>query len=160
MAIYIIRHCETLSNKLKRVGGETEVLLTLKGINQAQSIGNRLLNENEDFSKYTFVSSPLARTRHTLQIIMKVLGVEENDIIEEPLLKTKFKGLFENIAEEDIKTKYSKELAEKEKDPWNWCPPGNGESCAHEFKRAKKFLEKYKDEKNMILCSHEGISLL
>lgn len=157
MTIYIVRHCETLGNKLKRMGGETEVLLTLKGINQAQSIGHRLLNEKEDFSKYMFVSSPLARTRHTLQIIMEILGVVEKNIVEEPLLKTKFKGIFENMAKQDIEKMYPEEIIKKSKDPWNWCPPGNGESFASEFKRAKEFIEKYKNEKNMIICSHEGV---
>ena len=157
MTIYIIRHCETLGNKLNRIGGEKEVLLTLKGISQAQSIGNRLLNEEEDFSKYIFISSPLARTRHTLQIVMEILGVEDKDIIEEPLLKTKFKGAFDNISKKDIERLYPGELDKKAKDPWNWCPPGNGESFASEFKRVKEFQEKYKNEKNIVLCSHEGV---
>ena len=34
--------------------------------------------EKEDFSKYLFVASPLARTRHTLQIIMEILNIQNN----------------------------------------------------------------------------------
>ncbi|MDD2839555.1 MAG: phosphoglycerate mutase family protein [Rickettsiales bacterium] len=162
MTWYIFRHCETLSNKLKaRFCGETETLLTLKGIDQAKSIGHRLLNTKEDFSKFEFISSPLARTRHTMQIVLETLKLENKDIIEELLLKTKYRGLLEGMLREEGKAKYYKEFEEKEKNYWNWCPPGNGESYASEYQRVLKFVEKYKDKENLLICGHQGtISVL
>ena len=158
MAIYDIRHCETLGNKNGKVGGDTEVFLTLKGIDQAKSIGYRLLDEKQDFSKYRFISSPKVRCQHTLQIIMEILGVSDTKEIEiEPLLKTKFKGYFENASKKEIEIKYQKELEEREKDVWNWEYPGGGESYASEYERVLKFLEKYKDVKDMIFVGHEGV---
>ena len=161
MAIYDIRHCETLGNKNDRVGGDVEVLLTLKGIDQAKSIGYRLLDENQDFSKYRFISSPRIRSQHTLQIIMEILGVADTKKIEiEPLLKTKSKGYFENMPKDEIRIKYRKELEEREKDPWNWQYPGGGESYASEYERVSKFIEKYKDVKDMIFVGHEGVCVV
>ena len=63
MTWYIFRHCETLNNNLKAKykkqnpnlyynTAEYDTLLTIKGINQAQSIGYRLSLLNDDFSKY------------------------------------------------------------------------------------------------------------
>lgn len=157
MTWYIFRHCETLSNKLKaRFCGETETLLTLRGIDQAKSIGNRLLNTKEDFSKFEFISSPLARTRHTMQIILEILKLENKDMIEEILLKTKSRGILEGMLREEGKAKYAKEFTEKEKNPWNWCPPGGGESYASEYQRVLKFVEKYKDKENLLICGHQG----
>ena len=157
MAIYDIRHCETFGNKNGRVGGDFEVLLTFKGIIQAQSLGYRLLKENEDFSKYRFISSPKIRSQHTLQLIMEVLGVEDKEIEIEPLLKTKYKGLFENRKKSEIRVEFAKELEEREKDIWNWRYPGGGESYADEYERVIKFLDKYKDVENMIFAGHEGV---
>lgn len=158
MTIYDIRHCETLGNKSGKYGGDTEVFLTIKGIDQAKSLGYRLLKEDQDFTKYRFISSPKVRAQHTLQIIMEILGVDSTNTIEiEPLLKTKFKGFFENADKEEIKVKYKKELEEREKDPWNWCYPGGGESFASEYERVLKFFEKYKDVKDMIFVAHEGV---
>lgn len=157
MAIYDIRHCESFANKNKIIGGDVEVFLTSKGVIQAKSLGFRLLNEKEDFSQYRFISSPKIRSQHTLRLIMEVLGLEEKKIEIEPLLKTKSKGLFENMSKSEIKIKFAKELEEKEKDPWNWKYPGGGESYAEEYERVTKFLDKYKDVKNIIFAAHGGI---
>lgn len=157
MAIYDIRHCETFGNKNNRVGGDVDVLLTSKGVIQARSLGFRLLNEKEDFSKYRFISSPKTRSRHTLQLIMEVLGLDDKEIEIEPLLKTKNKGLFENGIKSEIKVKYAKELEEREKDIWNWRYPGGGESYADEYERVVKFFDKYKNVENMIFTGHEGV---
>ena len=158
MAIYNIRHCETYGNKHNKFGGDSEVQLTIKGIDQAKSLGYRLLDEKQDFTKYRFISSPKMRTQHTLQIIMEILGVEYTNIIEiEPLIKTKYKGYLENMTKEEAKIKYKKELEEREKDPWNWCYPGGGESFASEYERIMKFLDKYKDVKDMVFVGHQGV---
>ena len=77
---YMIRHGQTLENKLSIQQGQIDTLLSLKGIVQAQSIGYRLLDFNENFEEYEFISSPLARTRHTLQIIIEILNISNAKI--------------------------------------------------------------------------------
>lgn len=160
MTIYVVRHCETYGNKNGKVGSDAEVFLTIKGVDQAKSIGYRLLNENVDFSNYRFISSPRVRAQHTLQIIMEILGLDNKEIEIEPLIKTKNKGFFTGMDKAETKIKFKKELEEKEKDPWNWRFPGGGESFADEYERILKFFDKYKDVKDMIFVGHQGVCSL
>ena len=164
MTWYIFRHCETLNNNLKAKykkqnpnlyynTAEYDTLLTIKGINQAQSIGYRLSLLNDDFSKYDLISSPLSRTRHTLQIVAEILGIENQKIQTENLLITKGWINYPKPTEE--------ELIEKEKNMWTWTPKGCNESYATEYERVLKFIEKYKNHENLIICGHNGtISVL
>ena len=107
---YMIRHGQTLENKLSIQQGQIDTLLSLKGIVQAQSIGYRLLDFNENFEEYEFISSPLARTRHTLQIIIEILNISNAKIITEPLLINRGKGILEGKFKNQIEDIFIKEL--------------------------------------------------
>lgn len=156
---YIIRHGQTLENNLGIQQGQTQSLLTLKGIVQAQSIGYRLLEQDEDFSKFKFISSPLARTRHTLQIIMEILGVSEKiEPIIEPLIINRNKGLMQGVPKNKIKELFPEEYEKREMDSWNYIAPGATESKYQSCKRLQEFIEKYKDEENLVMVGHRGIN--
>ncbi len=156
---YIIRHGQTLENNLGIQQGQADSLLTLKGIIQAQSIAYRLLEQNENFNNFKFLSSPLARARHTLQIIMEIVGVagKINPIVE-PLLINRNKGILQNIEKEKLKDIFPEEYNKREIDPWNYIAPGASESKYQSCKRIEKFIEKYKDEKNLVIVAHRGIN--
>ena len=83
---FICRHGETLHNKLKIKQGRYPSLLTLKGIDQIKSIAYRILDYEQDFSNYELITSPMARTRHSMQIIQEVLGITDKKVIEEELI--------------------------------------------------------------------------
>lgn len=156
---YIIRHGQTLENNLGIQQGQNESLLTLKGINQAQSIGYRLAEQNEDFLKYKFISSPLARTRHTLQIIMEALGVSGKIApIIEPMLINRGKGILQGVQKDKMKIKFPEEYKKREADPWNYIAPGATESKYQSCKRVEQFIEKYKNEENLVIVGHRGIN--
>ena len=158
MVWYIARHGQTLENKKEIQQGHYPSLLTIQGINQAKSIGYRLLDQEEDFSKFKFVSSPLVRTRHTLQIIMEVLGITNNqEAVDEELLIGTKKGIFENMNKKDIETLYPEEYQKKLNDSWNYIPLGGGESKESSYNRLLSFIEKYKNEENLVIVSHRSL---
>ena len=164
MTWYIFRHCETLNNILKAKykkenpnlyynRSDYDTLLTVKGVNQAQSIGYRLSQLEEDFSEFELISSPLSRTKHTLQIVAEILGIENKNIQTENLLITKGWINYPRPTEQ--------ELIEKEKNMWIWTPKGCNESYKTEYERVLQFVEKYKNKENLIICGHNGtISVL
>jgi len=157
-AWYIIRHGQTLENSLHIQQGSTASLLTLQGIDQAKSIGLRLKEREEDFSQFKFLCSPLIRTRHTMQIIIEVLGLGGKiKPIVEPLIVNTCKGILENVKKDEIKNLFPEEYKKKQDDPWNYVPPG-GESKASCFERLKEFTEKYKDEKHLVIVGHRGVN--
>lgn len=156
---FIIRHAQTLENSRGIQQGQMESLLSLKGIVQAQSIAYRLLDfKEENFEEYEFISSPLTRTRHTLQIIMEVLNIKDKNPIMEPLLLSRNKGIFQGLEKDKIKEIYPEEYKKMEQDKWNYIPPEATESKNDTYNRIKDFIEKYKDHKNVILVTHGSIT--
>lgn len=154
---YIIRHGETRHNFLKIGQGNYPSLLTIKGVEQSKAAGKKLLETGEDFSKYKFIISSTARTKHTAEIIMETLGIWD-DPIKEELIAVRRKGIFENVPKKDLKEKFPKELAKAKKDKWNYALPGGGESREDQYQKLLKFIEKYKDEKNLVIVIHKGKS--
>lgn len=156
---FIIRHAQTLENSLGIQQGQMDSLLSLKGIIQAQSIAYRILDfKEENFEDYDFITSPLTRTRHTLQIIMEILNIKDKKPIIEPLLSSRNKGIFQGLEKDKIKDIYPEEYAKMQKDMWNYIPPQATESKNDTYNRIKDFIEKYKDHKNVILITHGSIT--
>ncbi len=152
---FIIRHGETLHNVKRMVQGHCQSLLTLKGINQIKSVGYRLQNTNEDFKNYKLITSPMIRTRNTTQILQEILGLTNVKYIEEDLIAEVDTGLATNMTEDEAKEKYSSF--------WNVnCyldrKYPNGESNNQVYDRVLKFFDKYKNEKNLIIITHSGIT--
>lgn len=151
---FIIRHGETLHNIKKIIQGHYPSLLTLKGIDQIKSIGYRLQNTNEDFEKYKLITSPMIRTKNTMQIIQEILKITHKNYIEEELIAEINTGLLTNMPENEAKEKYSSvwdinHYLEK-KYP-------EGESNNDVYNRILKFFDKYKNEENLIIVSHSGV---
>lgn len=149
---YIIRHGETSHNKLGIKQGHYPSILNMKGIKQSRSIGNQLLELEGSLDKYKFISSPLLRTRQTVDIIMNILDIKQEPIHED-LIISRSKGIFENISKDFIKENFADELKKRDEDHWNYAPP-SGESFAEMYERILKFLDKYKEEKNLVVVLH------
>jgi broad specificity phosphatase PhoE len=130
-------------------------LLTLKGISQAISIGNRLAATKEDFSEYKFIASSCARTQHTLRIILEILGLNSVKLEIEPLISSKNKGIFEDVPKEEIRKLYPGEIEKKKLDHWNYRAPGGGESLDDLYQKISQFVNKHGDSKNMVVALHD-----
>lgn len=156
---YIIRHGQTLENALRIQQGHYDSLLSLRGINQAQSIAYRMLDSNENFLEYKFITSPLARARHTTQIILETLHIAQHiKPIIEPMLINRSKGIFDGIDKDKIQTLYPDEYAKREQDVWNYIPPNATESKSDSVIRIQKFIDKYKNENKVVIVAHRGIN--
>ena len=149
---FICRHGETLHNKLKIKQGRYPSLLTLKGIDQIKSIAYRILDYEQDFSNYELISSPMARTRHSMQIIQEVLGITDKKVIEEELITETDAGDFTNVPKSEIIEKFPNFLKEKDINPDLKFP--NGESLNDTLKRIREFYDKIKNKDNLIIVTH------
>ena len=87
MELYLVRHAQTNYNKTHRIqGSQIDSELSDDGLNQTKKIANRLKDIHFDL----ILSSPLKRTRKTLEVIMQVHDQSfcdskvklENDLIE------------------------------------------------------------------------------
>lgn len=151
---YIIRHGETSHNVKKIRQGHYPSVLNSKGIEQSKAIAKKIKELEKDFKGFKFLTSPMLRSRQTIQIIMHILGVKQKEKVEE-LLKNRGKGIFENLPKTFPAENFPEEIEKKNKDLWNYAPPG-GESRKDVYERILKFLEKYKDKKDLVIVLHGG----
>jgi broad specificity phosphatase PhoE len=129
--------------------------LSVEGFRQAILIANKLSSTADDFSKYKFIASPFVRTQQTLRIILDILKLSDLEIEIEPLIGSKNKGIFEGVPKENIKKLYPEEIEKKKNDYWHYKPLGGGESMDDMYKRILKFVEKHRNDKNIVLAMHE-----
>ena len=151
--LFFCRHGETMYNRKRIKQGRYPSLLTLKGIDQSKSMAYRMMDYESDFSNYKLITSPMVRTRHTMQIIQEILGISDKNVIEEELINETDTGYCTNVPKVLFKEKFPEFVEAKKKDPVNTKFP-NGESPSDVFKRLTKFYELMKNEKNMIVVSH------
>lgn len=150
---YIFRHGETLYNKNRITQGYVnDSFLTLNGVIQAHMNGVKLkqLEKNTDFHNYKFVCTPLERTYHTCQLIMESLGIIDMLPTQEELIISRGKGTAEKKESKEHKViKYE--------NVWNY-EENNGETYKESYTRLAKFIEKYKNERNLIIVAHKGVN--
>ncbi|GMO56435.1 MAG: histidine phosphatase family protein [Rickettsiales bacterium] len=146
---YIFRHGETLDNK-RILQGRTATLLTLKGIVQAESYAYRLKENEENIKNYKFISSPIVRALHTTQIMCEICHIENiaKRIIKEDLLTEIDIGDFVGKTTDE-----KQEKRDTDEDFWDYKYP-NGESYENVYQRMLDFVEKYKDEDNLVIVTH------
>lgn len=151
--LFFCRHGETMHNRKRIKQGRYPSLLTLKGIDQAKSMAYRMLDHESNFENYKIISSPMVRTRHTMQIIQEILGISNKQVILEELINEREAGDFTNMPKELIEKNFPEFVKARIKDPLNTKLP-NGESQQDVINRLKKFLNLIKNEENLIVVTH------
>ena len=71
MKLFIARHGETAWNLENRVSGRTDVPLTEKGLQQAQTLARNAVGRGIE----VIIASPLLRARQTAQAVSNAIGV-------------------------------------------------------------------------------------
>ena len=146
---YFFRHGETVHNKFKISQGRYNSCLSLKGIEQAELYANKILKFENDFSKYNFLSSPMFRAKQTLNIVMEKLNLNPFEKMkeEELLIDIDF-GAHNNMPNSIVWKNYYDD------NRILYCRHPNGETFNDVYDRIEQFLEKYKNEKYLVLATH------
>lgn len=125
--LYLVRHGETVDNAAQILQGQTPGKLNEKGIEQAEEVARKMVNEHID----VFVSSDLYRSLQTCEIIAQPHFEDDVDveskIVTTPLLRERDWG--------DFTGKFIPSLP---KDPKDW--PDNIETLEKMKSRAQNFL--------------------
>ncbi len=138
--IYYIRHGQTDWNAELRFQGGRDIPLNDKGRMQARRNGEKLrelLGEGEGFS---FVSSPLGRTRETMEIVRLAMGLEPSDYeIDERLVEASF-GDWEGTTLPEVKARFPDLHKQRKRERWSFAPP-NGDSHQSILARVAEWYE-------------------
>lgn len=148
--LYIIRHGQSVGNKIRRILGHSDMPLTELGVLQAEKTAAELANVEVD----AIYASDLMRTMETAEPNAKLRGMT---VIPDRELRELFIGDWEAMYLDDIIAKYP-ELFEKE---WKtefgtFVSPG-GESVAELAERIYAALVRIASshpDKNVIVVSH------
>ncbi|MCJ8517545.1 putative phosphoglycerate mutase [Pseudorhizobium tarimense] len=125
MLIYMIRHGQTDWNAEGRLQGQKDISLNALGRVQASRNGEMLLRvPGSDIAGFDFVSSPLSRTRETMERLRGAMGLNPDDYrIDERLLELSF-GDWEGQTLEEVGRIAPERVVARLEQKWNFIPPG------------------------------------
>ncbi len=155
MKLYIVRHGETVWNKLHKVQGAADIPLAEKGILLAEKTGEALKGVSFDLC----ITSPLVRARKTAGLILEKqahkVPVREDARIQEINF-----GVLEGVlCFTDDHEYLNGRMKDFFEEPWKFERPAHGENIADILKRTKEFWEEIihdsaLQEKTILIASH------
>ena len=125
--IIFLRHGETDWNAEGRLQGQRDIPLNEKGRAQALRNGQAIADAFPDLAGYDFVSSPLMRSRETMEIARRALGLDPQAYRLDDRLREITFGEWEGFTTAELRAREPELVAAREKDKWRFLPPG-GES--------------------------------
>ncbi|MEA2958093.1 MAG: hypothetical protein QOJ58_3599, partial [Alphaproteobacteria bacterium] len=131
--IYYVRHGLTDWNVQHRLQGRHDVPLNTVGCAQAVRCGeilrDLLVRDGRMPEHLDYVSSPLVRSRKTMEIMRATLGLDSAGYgVDARLAEISF-GEWEGLTYDDVLSRDKDIVARRESDKWGFRPPG-GESYA------------------------------
>ena len=153
--LYFIRHGETDWNVEGRLQGQRDIPLNDLGRVQAEEAGRRLAKACPMFQDLPFISSPLSRTRETMEILRGALGLHPPYYRTDARLKEIGFGQWEGLTWKEVRRRQPGPAAMRDRDRWRFEPP-EGESYQRVAGRAGAFLAEL--EAPAIVVAHGGVA--
>ncbi len=152
--IVFLRHGETDWNVEGRLQGQRDVPLNDKGRGQARRNGLTLKRLLPNVGDFDFVSSPLGRTRETMEIARTALGLDPKAYRTDDRLREATFGRWEGFTMAELRAREPAELAAREADKWGVSPPG-GESYEALARRVRPWIAEI--TRPTVVVAHGGV---
>ncbi|MXQ12925.1 histidine phosphatase family protein [Microvirga makkahensis] len=154
--IYFIRHGETDWNLEGRLQGQKDIPLNKLGRVQAEEAGRRLRSVCPHYEDLAYVASPMRRTRDTMEILRGTIGLPPQGYgVDERLIEITF-GAWEGMTWKEVRRAEPQLAALRERDKWNYVPPGGGESYAMLVDRIRPVLDDL--TRDTVIVAHGGVA--
>ncbi|MCD2172970.1 histidine phosphatase family protein [Rhizobium sp. C4] len=155
--IYLIRHGQTDWNAEGRFQGQHDIPLNAIGRGQASRNGALLQSLIGDrVADFAFVSSPMTRTRQTMELVRTAMGIEPSAYATNEALVELCFGDWEGRTLAELKTLFPEAMHRREADKWNFVPPGErAESYEILSWRVSGWLESVKGP--TVCVTHGGV---
>ncbi|MGF9562616.1 histidine phosphatase family protein [Neorhizobium sp. JUb45] len=125
MLIYVIRHGQTDWNAEGRLQGQKDIDLNDFGRSQATANGEELCGLIDDqVAEFDFVSSPMARTRETMERLRKAMGLDPKHYRTDERLRELSFGDWEGFTLKEVRQSEPEKLAARKAEKWGFIPPG------------------------------------
>ena len=156
VTLYYVRHGETDWNLAQRYQGQRDIPLNDTGRGQAARNGRTLLDKlGPDAEALDFVASPLSRTRETMEIVRREMGLAPHAYRLDARLKEMNYGEWEGKLWHELPTTDPAGFEGRRADIWGWQPTG-GESYRMLSDRIALWLADMKHD--AVVVSHGGVS--
>ena len=180
VTLYFIRHGQTDWNAELRLQGQRDIPLNAKGRAQATRNGGVLAellamepvdgdttgNETTGAEassasasldvRFDFVSSPLSRTSETMSRARAAMGLAPDRFRTDARLAEICFGDWEGRTWPELRANEPDAVAERNRDPFHFRPPGDAETYADVTARLVAFLETL--TRDTVIVSHGGVS--
>ncbi len=151
---YMLRHGETDWNRERRFQGQMDIAMNDRGRAQAAAYADMMRAEATDWSGWHFVSSPLWRTRETMQIVRAALGMAGDDYDRDGDLIEVTYGNWEGHTLDELRRTIPDVVAAREADRWSVPPPG-GDSYQMILPRLRAALTRLPGPS--VIVTHGGV---
>lgn len=157
MLIYMIRHGQTDWNAEGRMQGQKDIGLNEIGRQQASENGRKLAQILGDRAgDFDFVSSPLGRTRDTMERVRAAMGLEPGRYRMDERLKELSFGDWEGSTLPELAKVSPERVEERARQKWGFIPPGDdAESYEILSWRIGAWLNSV--ERQTVCVSHGGV---
>jgi probable phosphoglycerate mutase len=147
----IVRHGQTEWNRIRRMQGQSDILLNPTGKNQVRQLREKLKRTPFDI----IIASPLGRTRQTAQILARGRRVHFD-----ARFKERNHGHLEGLHPEQVEVRFPTLKQDQAKHGIDWHPGGSGETSRVFQKRVvdavKDVLHQHRG-KRILLVTHGGV---
>jgi broad specificity phosphatase PhoE len=122
--IYIARHGQTDWNAEHRLQGQADTDMNALGRSQADGNGRLLRKLIPDPGQFDFVSSPLRRTRETMERIRAAMGLDPHAYRTDARLMELHFGDWQGFTYQEVEEREPGSAERRLFDKWNFLPPG------------------------------------
>ncbi len=151
---YFVRHGQTGWNAELRLQGQADTDITELGRSQAARNGRRLAELIDDHAAFDFVSSPLKRTRETMEIVRTQMGLPERGYrVDSRLMEVHF-GDWQGYTYAELEAMRPGSTAARLSDKWGFVAPG-GESYGMLLDRVRPWFETL--DRQTVCVTHGGV---
>jgi broad specificity phosphatase PhoE len=155
--VYYVRHGETDWNVEARLQGAQDIPLNAAGRAQAtwcgRILGDLAAIDGRAIDALDFISSPLGRARHTMELMREALGVDPRTYRIDPRLTEVSFGSWEGLTLAEVGARDRDAVAARERDKWNYVPAG-GESYATMSRRLQDWYASL--TRDAVVVAHGG----
>ncbi len=154
--VYFIRHGQTDWNAEGRLQGQADTDLNATGRAQASRNGKLLRELVADPSGFDFVSSPLRRTRQTMERIRAAMGLPEGGYRTDARLMELHFGDWQGFTYAELEAREPGSTIGRHENKWEFVPPGrDAESYARLASRVSNWLAEI--DRPTICSTHGGV---
>lgn len=153
--LYFVRHGETDWNAEGRLQGQRDTPLNALGRVQAEQAAHKLAALAVDPAGLDYLASPMARTRETMEILRRTLGLSPVEYRTDDRLKEITFGRWEGSTWKEVRARDPAGARAREADKWGFVPP-EGESYETLAARVAPVLDTI--TRDTVMVAHGGVA--